>query len=178
MHISHKSNVIQSIHEVEWQCRRKVKGLDKSEYWAWLATVTSEDENGHKTYDFSGEDYEIVETDAPLSYVTKDDEGGDITVPFNQSGHIHSDLDETHYHLKWDGSKVVADDDALAECQLAEKWKNIRLKRSRLLAETDYLAMKDQPDMTNDMQIYRKKLRDLPQDNSDVENITWPTKPS
>ena len=60
----------------------------------------------------------------------------------------------------------------------AEKWKSIRLKRSRLLAETDYLAMKDQPDMSNDMQIYRKKLRDLPQDNSDPDNITWPSKPS
>ena len=166
MFISHKSNVLQTVHETEWQCRRKVKGLDKSEYWAWLATVTSEDENGHKTYDFSGEDYEIVETEVDVS-------------SFNQSGHIHSEIGTgQHYHLKWDGSKVVADDDALAECQLAEQWKNIRLKRSRLLAETDYLAMKDQPDMTNDMQIYRKKLRDLPQDNSDVENITWPTKPS
>ena len=60
---------------------------------------------------------------------------------------------------------------------VADKWKEIRLKRSRLLAETDYLAMKDQPDMSNDMQIYRKKLRDLPQDNSDPDNILWPTKP-
>jgi len=60
----------------------------------------------------------------------------------------------------------------------ADKWKSIRLKRSRFLAETDYLAMKDQPDMSNDMQIYRKKLRDLPQDNSDVNNITWPSRPS
>ena len=83
-----------------------------------------------------------------------------------------------HYHLKWDGSKIVKDDDALSACQTAEKWKSIRLKRNRLLAETDYLAMKDQPDMSNDMQIYRKKLRDLPQDNSDPDNITWPTKPS
>ena len=179
MYISHKSNVLQTVHEVEWQCRRKAKGLDKSAYWTWLATVTSEDENGHKTYDYSGEDYEIVETNAPLSYETKDDEGNDVTISFNQSGHIHNEIDTgQHYHLKWDGSKIIPDDDALSACQTADKWKNIRLKRSRLLAETDYLAMKDQPDMTNDMQIYRKKLRDLPQDNSDVENITWPTKPS
>jgi len=178
MYISHKSNVLQTVHETEWQCRRKVKGLDKSAYWTWLATVTSEDENGHKSYDFSGEDYEIVETDAPLSYETKDDDGNDVTISFNQSGHIHSEVDTgQHYHLKWDGSKIVKDDDALSACQTAEKWKSIRLKRSRLLAETDYLAMKDQPKMSNDMQIYRKKLRDLPQDNSDVNNITWPTKP-
>ena len=129
MFISHKSNILQTFQDTEWECRRKVKGLTKPEYWTWLATVTSEDENGNKTYDFSGEDYEIVETDAPLSYVTKDDEGGDVTISFNQSGHIHSDLDETHYHLKWDGSKVIPDDDALSACKLSQEWKNIRLKR-------------------------------------------------
>jgi len=178
MFIATKDTKLTAIHETEWQCRRKAKGLTKPEYWGWLKTVTSKDENGHKSYDFSGEDYEIVKTDAPLSYETKDSEGNDITVTFNQSGHIHSDLDGMHYHLKWDGSKIVKDDDALSACQTAEKWKSIRLKRSRLLAETDYLAMKDQPDMPNDMQIYRKKLRDLPQDNSDVNNITWPSRPS
>ena len=36
MYISHKSNVIQHIDEVEWNCRRKTKGLDKPEYWTWL----------------------------------------------------------------------------------------------------------------------------------------------
>lgn len=178
MFIAIKDKKVIAIHEVEWECRMLTKGLTKYNYWTWLATVTSEDENGHKSYDFSGEDYEIVETDAPLSYQDKDEEGNDITVTFNQSGHIHSEIDTgQHYHLKWDGSKIVKDDDALSACQTAEKWKSIRFKRNRLLAETDYLAMKDQPDMSNDMQIYRKKLRDLPQDNSDPDNITWPTKP-
>ena len=41
MYISHKSNVLQTVHETEWQCRRIVKGLNKSEYWTWLASVTS-----------------------------------------------------------------------------------------------------------------------------------------
>ena len=59
MYISHKSNVLQTIHETEWQCRRKVKGLNKSEYWAWLDTVTSGDP---PVADFSGETgYTIVE---------------------------------------------------------------------------------------------------------------------
>ena len=31
MFILHKSNVIQQVHETEWQCRRKTKGLSKSE---------------------------------------------------------------------------------------------------------------------------------------------------
>ena len=43
MFISHKSNVLQTVHETEWQCRRKVKGQTKPEYWAWLDSVTSGD---------------------------------------------------------------------------------------------------------------------------------------
>ena len=174
MFIATKDTKITAIHETEWQCRRRAKGLDKSAYWTWLETVTTEDENGHKTYDFSGEDYEIVETNAPLSYETKDSEGRDITVSFNQSGHIH----EGHYHLKWDASKkvIVKDDDALTEYQTAEKWKNIRVDRNRRLAETDYLALKDNT-LSADMKTYRQALRDVPK-QTDPDNITWPSKPS
>jgi hypothetical protein len=178
MFISHKSNVIQTIHEAEWQCRRKTKGLDKPAYWTWLATVTSGDP---PVVDFSGEDYEIVETDAPLSYVTKDDEGNDVTISFNQSGHIHSERDiGQHYHLKWDGSKIVKDDDALAACQLAEKWKDVRSQRDRLLNETDWVVTKATETgetVTSAWKTYRQKLRDVPS-QSDPDNITWPTKPS
>tara|TARA_Y100001963_G_scaffold109708_1_gene151707 strand:- start:9 stop:542 length:534 start_codon:yes stop_codon:yes gene_type:complete len=177
MFISVQDSKITAIHETEWQCRRKAKGLDKSAYWTWLESVTSEDENGVKSYDFSGEDYEIIETDAPLSYETKDSEGNDITVSFNQSGHIVSDLDGTHYHLKWDGSAILKDDDALTAYQTAEKWKRIRVDRNRRLAETDYLALKDNT-LSTAMKEYRNKLRSVPQDNSDPDNITWPTKPS
>ena len=171
-----KNTKVIAIHEVEWQCRKRAKGLSKPEYWTWLETVTSEDENGVKNYDFSGEDYEIVETDAPLSYETKDSEGRDITVTFNESGHIVSDLEGTHYHLKWDGSKIIKDDEALTAYQTAEKWKNIRVDRNRRLAETDYFALSDQT-LSAAMRAYRNKLRLLPQDNSDPDNITWPEKP-
>ena len=169
MFISHKSKVIQQIHELEWQCRRKTKGLSKPEYWTWLKSVTSEDDNGTKSYDFSGEDYEIVETDAPLSY--QDEEGN--TISFNQSGHITSD---GTYCLKWDGSAIVKDDDALTAYQTAEKWKDVRSKRNRLLAETDYLALKDNT-LSADMKTYRQALRDVPK-QTDPDNITWPSKPS
>ena len=176
MFIAVKKTKLIAIHETEWQCRRKAKGLDKSAYWTWLATVTTEDDNGIKSYDFSGEDYEIVETDAPLSYETKDSDGNDITVTFNESGHIVSDLDGTHYHLKWDGSKIIKDDDALTAYKTAEKWKSIRNDRNRRLAETDYLALKDNT-LSTAIKEYRNKLRSVPQDNSDPDNITWPTKP-
>ena len=176
MFIATKDTKLIAIYEAEWQCRRLAKGLSKSEYWTWLKTVTSEDENGTKSYDFSGEDYEIIETNAPLSY--QDDEGN--TISFNQSGHIVSDLDGTHYHLKWDGSKIVKDDTAKAAYDLAEEWKRIRTQRTRLLAETDYMGNSDVT-MSAAWKTYRKSLRDLPADQSSktkYSEITWPTKPS
>ena len=169
MFIATKNTKVIAIHEVEWQCRRKAKGLSKPEYWTWLKTVTSGDP---PVYDFSGEDYEIVETDAPLSY--QDEEGN--TISFNQSGHIVSDLEGTHYHLKWDESKIIKDDDALTAYQTAEKWKRIRSDRNVRLAETDYLALKDNT-LSADMKTYRQALRDVPK-QTDPDNITWPSKPS
>ena len=65
MYISHKSNVLQHIHETEWQCRRMSKGISKPEYWAWLAsvtTVTGTSPDTTSTVDLSGETgYVIVE---------------------------------------------------------------------------------------------------------------------
>ena len=43
MFISHKSNVIQSIHELEFRCRRNVKGMTSAEYHAWEESVTNKD---------------------------------------------------------------------------------------------------------------------------------------
>ena len=58
MFISHKSNVIQQIHETERECRRSTKGMDLSEYWAWVDSVTDSD----GVVDLSGETgYTIVE---------------------------------------------------------------------------------------------------------------------
>ena len=65
MYISHKSNVLQTVHETEWQCRRITKGLSKPEYWVWLesvTTVTGTPPDTIPTIDYSGETgYTIVE---------------------------------------------------------------------------------------------------------------------
>jgi TPP-dependent pyruvate/acetoin dehydrogenase alpha subunit len=56
---------------------------------------------------------------------------------------------------------------------------NMRSKRNRLLAETDFYALSDVT-MSDDMKTYRQNLRDLPsgKDTLDkVNNATWPTKP-
>ena len=56
---------------------------------------------------------------------------------------------------------------------------DLRSKRNRLLAETDYLALSDAT-LTSAMTTYRQALRDLPDGKDTVvkcENATWPTKP-
>ena len=56
---------------------------------------------------------------------------------------------------------------------------SLREERNRLLAETDFYALSDVK-MSAEMTTYRQELRDLPSGLStvsDVENVTWPTKP-
>ena len=169
MFIAVKNKKIIAIQELEGMCRRRAKGLDKSAYWTWLESVTTEG-----VPDYSGEDYEIVETEVDIR-------------GFNQSGHITSTIEDgTSYHLKWDASKkeIVKDDDVKAAWELSEEWKQIRKERTRLLAETDWTQGGDSPLTTqkkSDWAKYRTSLRTLPEDQSSktkYSDITWPTKPS
>ena len=175
MYIATKDTKVIAIHETEWQCRRKAKGLSKPEYWTWLESVTTED-----VPDYSGEDYEIVETEAPLSYESTVD-GITSTISFNESGHIHSD---GTYSLTWNGSKIDKDDTAKAAYDLAEEWKRIRAERTRLLAETDWVVIKARENggtVPATWKTYRVALRDLPAEQSaktKYSDITWPTQPS
>ena len=183
MFISHKNNVLQRFHETEWQCRRKTKGLNKSEYWTWLATITDAD----GVVDYSGETgYTIVEC--------KDENVQERLVQLDDYKSI-----EGVYNIKWSNSKVnceeildadgksqspkvyvkshfKGDDTAKDARLLADKWASVRRDRDRRLAETDYLALSDQT-LPNSMKTYRDSLRDVPEDNSDPDNISWPSKP-
>ena len=56
---------------------------------------------------------------------------------------------------------------------------NLRSRRNRLLAETDFYALSDVT-LSSDMTTYRQALRDLPAGKDTVDkcnNATWPTKP-
>ena len=56
---------------------------------------------------------------------------------------------------------------------------DLRAKRNRLLAETDFYALSDVT-MSDDMKTYRQELRDLPNGKDTLEkvnNTTFPTKP-
>jgi hypothetical protein len=56
---------------------------------------------------------------------------------------------------------------------------NLRFKRNRLLAETDFYALSDVT-MSSEMETYRQELRDLTNElttTADVEAVVFPTKP-
>ena len=198
MYISHKSNVLQTSHETEWQCRRLVKGLNKSEYWAWLdsvTTVTGTAPDEVSTVDLSGETgYTIVECI---------DE--DVNARLAQlSDYISID---TVYNIKWsddignaeeikdiDGNSqdpkvyvqthFVGDDTAKTARLLAEEWTKIRTERDKLLTSSDWTQSSDTAlasAKVTEWGTYRTKLRTLPADQSSettYADITWPPQPS
>jgi hypothetical protein len=164
MYISHKSNVLQTVHETEWQCRRMSKGMEKAEYRAWIETITSDDDPPVITY--PSEDFTIVEcTDE------------NVQARLVQLGDYQAEgvYNIKYYASKRDGSHFVGDDTAKDARLLADKWVNVRRDRDRKLAETDYLALSDNT-LADNMKTYRQELRDVPS-QSDPDDITWPTKP-
>ena len=186
MYISHKSNVIQQIAEVEWNCRRKTKGLNKPEYWTWLDSVTSGDP---PVVDLSGETgYTIVEcTDedvpARLNQLGDYKAGGVYNIKYYASKRDAEEIldneGNSHDPKQYVFSHFVGQDDTKDARLLADEWTNIRRERTRLLADTDHLALSDQT-LTAGMTTYRQELRDLPSDQSSktkYSDITWPTKP-
>ena len=72
-----------------------------------------------------------------------------------------------------------AEEKAWADGAVARAQADLRSKRNRLLAETDFYALSDVT-LSDDMKKYRKDLRDLPAGKDTVDkcnNATWPTKP-
>jgi len=67
------------------------------------------------------------------------------------------------------------DNIAAAQPTTDEKWVRIRSKRDMLLRECDWWASSDRT-LTDEQKTYRQNLRDIT--TQDVDNITWPSKPS
>jgi len=68
---------------------------------------------------------------------------------------------------------------AWADAAPARALAELRAKRTRLLAQTDFYALSDVT-MSSDMTTYRQALRDLPAGKDTVKKVndaTWPTKP-
>ena len=85
------------------------------------------------------------------------------------------------------GIKVNLTSEEIAARQAEETaWNNgafdramqqLRTKRNRLIAETDFYALSDVT-MTDNMKAYRQELRDITDSATSLEDVTWPTKPS
>ena len=190
MYISHKNNVLQQIHDTEWQCRRLTKGIGKSEYWQWLDSVTSGDP---PVVDYSGESgYTIVEcTDEDVQtrliqlddYVSQESKGIVYNIKYYASKRDAEEIKDidgnSHDPKQYVQSHFVGQDDTRDARLLADEWTEIRRERTRLLADTDDLALSDQT-LSAGMKTYRTSLRDLPSEQSSktkYSDITWPTKP-
>ena len=193
MFISHKSNVIQAIRDTEWQCRRKTKGLDKSEYWAWEESVTTDG-----VVDYSDEtEYTIVECiDENVQerlvqlddYVSNKPEGTTYNIKYYTSKRDAEEIldpDGKSFDPKqYISSHFIPDDSAKDARILAEEWKQIRTERDRLLTNSDWTQGSDSPlasGKKTEWATYRTKLRTLPEDQKAKKtyaDITWPSQPS
>ena len=192
MYISHKNNVIQQIDEVEWNCRRKTKGLDKPEYWTWLDSVTTDG-----VVDYSGETgYTIVECIDENVQARLDQLSDYISItPLKRTYNIKyytskrdaeeilDDEGKSHDPKQYVQSHFVGDDSAKDARILSDEWTRIRTERDKLLTESDWTQANDTPLSDADVakwKTYRTSLRDLPSDQSSktkYSDITWPTKP-
>lgn len=67
-----------------------------------------------------------------------------------------------------------------AQNEVDRKWDKMRQDRNFKLGETDKYMVSDYPISASNktaMETYRQALRDLPSNISDIDNVTWPTKP-
>ena len=188
MFISHKSNVIQQINDVEWDCRRKTKGLTKPEYWEWIATITSGDP---PVVDYSGETgYTIVEcTDENVqerltqldNYVSRERVYNiKYYASKRDAEEIKDNEGNSHDPKQYVQSHFVGQDDTRDARLLAEQWKRIRSQRDYLLSQSDWVVIKAKETggtISSAWKSYRQDLRDIPSQSA-PDNITWPTKPA
>ena len=78
-----------------------------------------------------------------------------------------------------DRSRTIYDGDTVVEVQQIEMtWEDVRYHRDKILAETDWRAVKDRT-MSQAWKDYRQALRDLPQIYESANDAAgnWPTPP-
>lgn len=91
----------------------------------------------------------------------------------------------TKYHYI-DGEKVEftsaeetardAEEQAWADGQADRDLAALRAERDQRLAETDYLALSDNT-LSAEMTTYRQALRDITDNATSLDDVTWPEKP-
>jgi hypothetical protein len=53
----------------------------------------------------------------------------------------------------------------------------LRKQRDMKIKETDWWALKDNPEMTDAQITYRQALRDITDTYDSIDDVVWPTKP-
>ena len=192
MYISHKSNVLQQVSEEEWLCRTLSKGTTKSEYWTWLATITTQDERGNDIVTYPSEDFTLVEcTDedvwARLAQLGDYTAEGVYNIKYYASKRDAEEIldndGNSHDPKQYVQSHFVGNDTAKDARLLAEEWTRIRGERDRLLTSSDWTQGGDSPlgeSKKTEWATHRTILRDLPSDQSSkttYADITWPPEP-
>ena len=90
------------------------------------------------------------------------------------------DIDQITWH---NGTTPISKSDIQAQfptVKLEFAMEELRVKRNRLLRETDFYALSDVT-ISDDMKTYRQKLRDITNGLTTVDEVnavSWPTKPS
>lgn len=89
---------------------------------------------------------------------------GDNAVAIDADGNV----------VSWDASAVATKE---AELLAAFKLGELRKERNRLLAETDHWVLSDTADATSAQTTYRQALRDITDNATSLDDVSWPEKP-
>jgi len=101
----------------------------------------------------------------------------------NPNAQVTVNADDINQITWLNGTTPISKADIQAQFPAVEldmAMEKLRAKRNRLIAETDYLALSDQT-LSSAMSTYRTNLRNITNGLTtvdDVNNVTWPTKPS
>ena len=164
--------------------------MTNPEYWAWVETITSGDP---PMVNYPSEDFTIIEIQDENvsmrlseldSYVVNTPNGITYNIKVyatKRNAEEILDTDGKSFSPKqYVSSHFVGDDTAKDARVLSDKWVDIRRYRNEDLASSDWTILDDSPLASSkklEWQVYRQKLRDIPKDNDDPDNIEWPTKP-
>ena len=120
------------------------------------------------TYKLLGNHTEPELVGQPIEFILRKEDGA--WIPFDPD---NSDYQE---YLEWAKTNTA---DAADTPTLDQQWAIVRADRDQRLADTDWTQTPDVPQETIwKWKTYRQDLRDIPQKQTDPNNITWPTKPS
>ncbi len=99
--------------------------------------------------------------------------------PSAEASVIDNDVNQITWH---NGTTPISKADIEAQLPIVEfdtAMEDLRAKRNKLLADTDYLALSDQT-LSTEMTTYRQSLRDITNNlttKAQVDAVTFPTKP-